>query len=456
MSIQLKRLARARFASVLATMTLGATGAGAQAAVLFQESFANGLGQFTSAGWTTVSTAGARMAGCFYGCTDGSIQSRAISTTGYNNLSLTFTRATAGLDTGEAGIAEFSTNGSTYTAIESQRTVNGATTVALPAAAAGQSTLYLRFRINANGTTETYTVSNIRLDGTADGGTPPPPPPPPPGEEFPPTTGTPSCTNLLPGKFNCTLSGRTYNVVVPNAYGQGTRAVPLVVDIHGYTENADKEQTRTKWDTLAATENFIVAYPNGKNNSWNAQGECCGNPGTTTEQDVQFIRDVVAAVKQAGRIKAERVYVTGYSNGGSMSHTIACMAADVFNGAGPVAYPLSGGSYAQVVAACKPSRPIPVLTFQGDNDTLVPYNGGSKGILTAQDSRTAWAEIQRCSTTFTTTNPLSNVKCEIHSGCNGGVKTGLCTVARGTHDGIYEVGSPGVAGLIWNFWKSGW
>jgi polyhydroxybutyrate depolymerase len=233
--------------------------------------------------------------------------------------------------------------------------------------------------------------------------------------------------------------------------------VPLVVDIHGYTENADKEQTRSHWDTLASTENFILAYPNGKNGAWNAQGQCCGNPGTTTEQDVQFIRDVVVAVKQAGRIRADRVYVTGTSNGGSMTHTMACMAADTFNGAGPVVFPLSSGTYSQVVSACKPVRPIALLTFQGDNDTLVPYNGGAMGILTAQDSRKAWAEIQHCSTTFTTTNPLSNVKCEIHSGCDGGVSTGLCTVKGGTHAGIYEeVSSPGVAGLIWNFWKSSW
>jgi len=437
-----------RSAALVALFTMGAA---AHADVLFQENFNNSLGQFTSQGSVSTTAQSAKLKGSFYATTPAQITSSSINTTGFSNLRVSFTRVTTGLDAGEQGTASASINGGAFTNLEAVQTANGRVTLAIGASA---QTVVLRYSLKANSTLESYELSNVTLEGDPAGG----------GgggggggeDEFPPTTGTPSCTNILPGKFTCTLSGRTYNLVVPNAYGQGTRAVPLVVDIHGYTENADKEQARSHWDTLANTENFIVAYPNGKNNSWNAQGSCCGNPGTTTEQDVQFIRDVVAAVKQAGRIKADRVYVTGTSNGGSMSHTVACMAADIFNGAGPVVFPLSGGSYAQVVSACNPARPIPVLTFQGDNDTLVSYNGGSLG-LSAQESRRAWAEIQNCSTTFTTTNPLSNVRCEIHSGCDGGVKTGLCTVVRGTHAGIYEeVGSPGVAGLIWNFFKSFW
>lgn len=155
----------------------------AHADVLFQENFDAGLGQFTSGGTVTTGTFGARMAGC-YGCTDGSIRSNAISTVGFTGITLTFTRSTSGLDSGEAGIAEYSTNGSTFTVLESVRTASGSHTVTLPATAAGQSSLTLRFRINASLSSENYTVDSIRLEGTPDGGgcepncEPPPPPPP--------------------------------------------------------------------------------------------------------------------------------------------------------------------------------------------------------------------------------------------------------------------------------------
>lgn len=133
--------------------------------VLLDQNFGTGLGSFTSSGTVTTSTAGARMQGC-YGCTDGAIRSAAINTVGYMNLTLQFSRSSSGLDTGEAGIVEFSTDGSSYTVLESSRTVSGPATFALPTTAAGRSTLYLRFRVNASTSSETYTVANARIEGT--------------------------------------------------------------------------------------------------------------------------------------------------------------------------------------------------------------------------------------------------------------------------------------------------
>lgn len=143
--------------------------------VMFDETFSTGLGKFTAGGTVNTSSGAARMDGC-YGCTDGSITSTAINTVGFTGLRLSFDRSTYGLDSGEAGIAEFSTNGSTYTTIESIRTASGRVTFNLPTSAEGQSGLRLRFRINASLSSETYTVDNIRLEGTS--GTNPPPPPP--------------------------------------------------------------------------------------------------------------------------------------------------------------------------------------------------------------------------------------------------------------------------------------
>ncbi|MBC7993051.1 MAG: hypothetical protein H7Z15_07385 [Rhizobacter sp.] len=147
--------------------------AAAQADVLLQESFSGGLGGFTSAGSVTTGSFGARMSGSAFG-SDGSVRSAAFSTVGFGNLSLSFTRTPSGLDTGEAGIVEFSTNGSTYTVLESSRTASGPATFALPTTAAGQATLTLRFRVNASLSSETYTVANVRVDGTRTGTDPDP------------------------------------------------------------------------------------------------------------------------------------------------------------------------------------------------------------------------------------------------------------------------------------------
>lgn len=156
------------FVSLLFGVGLMAASAVSRADVLFQENFGSGLGQFSSLGDVATGTYGARMYGC-YGCQDGTIVSVPISTVGYSDIKVTFTRSSSGLDTGEYGIAEWSSNGSTYTVMESSRSVSGATTFNLPTGAAGQSGLRLRFRVDASLSSEYYTVDTITVEGTSTG-----------------------------------------------------------------------------------------------------------------------------------------------------------------------------------------------------------------------------------------------------------------------------------------------
>lgn len=149
-----------------AGLTLCAFSAPAHAATIFQQSFASGLGSFTSAGTVATSSAGARMTAAALS-TDGAITSAPISTVGFTAVTVAFDRFTAGLDLGEGGVAEFSVNGGTFSQLESTRvTSNARITYALPASAWGQANVRLRFRVNANSATESYTVNAVSVDGT--------------------------------------------------------------------------------------------------------------------------------------------------------------------------------------------------------------------------------------------------------------------------------------------------
>ncbi|MBC7957818.1 MAG: hypothetical protein H7Y33_18365 [Cytophagales bacterium] len=144
---------------------LTAMGSAHAQVVVLQQNFSSGLGGFTSAGSVSTSSAGARMSAALFS-TDGAITSAPINTQGFSGLTLTFTRATSGLDSGEAGIAAFSVDGTNYTNLESLQTASGATTVTLPSVAANQSQLRLRFRVSASSSAETYTVASLTLQGT--------------------------------------------------------------------------------------------------------------------------------------------------------------------------------------------------------------------------------------------------------------------------------------------------
>src|SRR5262245_9614077 len=70
---------------------------------------------------------------------------------------------------------------------------------------------------------------------------------------------------------------RSYRLHAPPAY-DGSAAVPLVLDIHGWTSNAEQQETISGMRNVADATGFLVAYPQGIQNEWNS-GTCCGNAG---------------------------------------------------------------------------------------------------------------------------------------------------------------------------------
>src|SRR4029453_12676105 len=127
---------------------------------------------------------------------------------------------------------------------------------------------------------------------------------------------------------------RQYLVHGPPGY-DGATPVPLVVDIHGFSSNALQQRAISGMRPLSDSKGFLVAYPEGLDSAWNAN-LCCGNRGI---DDVGFIRAVVAAVSAQANIAPRRIYVTGLSNGGAMSHRLACDAADLFAASAPIGVP---------------------------------------------------------------------------------------------------------------------
>jgi polyhydroxybutyrate depolymerase len=448
-------LSRCR-ARVVAAVGLLCLGAAAQADVIFQENFANGLNGFLSAGPVTTGAFGARMAGTFGG-TDGAIRTPPISTTNFNNIRLSFTRATTGLDGGETGISQVSINGGAFQTVDSQQTVNARVTLTLAAATANTS-IQVRWAINASSGQELYTVSNIVVEGDAIGNNPPPPPPPPPGGgSGGGGVGPVGCNNLAPGDFNCTIASaggnRTYMVHVPASYNRATD-VPLVIDMHGLTSTAGAQRSMSGWLAQSNARGFIAVWPQGQSNSWNAQGQCCGS---ATADDPRFIRDIAASVKLAANITINKVWASGLSNGGSMSHTMACTSAEVFSAVGPVSFTLSGGSStAAIIANCQPSRPVAVFSFHGTSDNLVNFNTGVLDAIGAPQTLDAWVQIQQCSTASVMQRLTSNTLCEIHSGCGGAAnqQVALCTVTGGAHVLYPNVPSPGIASFLYDFFQA--
>lgn len=271
---------------------------------------------------------------------------------------------------------------------------------------------------------------------------------------------------LAPGDYNLSMfSGgllRTYLVHVPDSY-DGSRAVPLLVDLHGFSSNADEERRVSGHLAQSDRRGFIAVWPQGVLLSWNGYG-CCFVSNLVQVDDVTFLRSLIGGMKLRANIDNSRVFVTGISNGGSMAHRMACEAADIVRAAAPVAFPLNTDQ-------CRPSRPIGITAIHGTADTTIPYDGGEGipplppttlgipfGVQGARQSLAAWKGINGCNDTLTRVQLPEGSRAETYKHCNGGVRVGLVTIANGKHvlyNGYTGLGYDGnnapidVADYIW-------
>jgi len=273
-----------------------------------------------------------------------------------------------------------------------------------------------------------------------------------------------ACNVLTAGTDTvCNFNGRPFRLRVPTSY-RLAQSVPLVLDLHGLRGTLQQQSNRSGFVEKSDEVGFVYAAPMGLpaqgfgglfGAGWNAQGNCCV---LSNRPDEQYLRDLTLRLTNIGRVDPERRFVTGFSAGASMSHRLACNAADLFAGAGMVAFQLSGGNANQVVQSCNPAAPLPVIHFHGTADPTIAFNGANiAGVVTslaAPTSNQAWARIQGCSDRSTVTRLDNRTTCETFDGCDAGVAVSLCSVQGGGHGNVYELlQSPTVADATLDFWQ---
>lgn len=89
--------------------------------------------------------------------------------------------------------------------------------------------------------------------------------------------------------------------------------------------------------------------------------------------DVGFIEKLIADLEAEFNIDPNRIYVSGFSNGGFMSQKLVCELENTFAGIGT----LGSTRGTDVLDQCVTAQNIPMLFMLGDADSFVPYEGGT-------------------------------------------------------------------------------
>ena len=212
------------------------------------------------------------------------------------------------------------------------------------------------------------------------------------------------------------LSDRTFLLHVPPYYTSKT-PLPLVVVLHGAFSSGSQTESETGFSTLADSEHFLVAYPEGIGlfglfQHWNA-GHCCGKAADSQVDDISFVAEVINTVRQKLAVNPTRIYMAGMSNGGMLAYRFATERTGDLAAAAVVSATIGSTTVNEIQPwrLQQPGMALPIIGFHGLADETIPFKAvstphkdGKLLFLPVADAIEFWQNSNGCEAT-----PMSSI-----------------------------------------------
>lgn len=226
---------------------------------------------------------------------------------------------------------------------------------------------------------------------------------------------------FLSRRFTNEAGARSYKLYVPSSYADAP--VPLVVMLHGCTQDADDFATGTRANRWAEARHCLVVYPEQMQR---ANSHRCWN--WFRPQDQQYDRgepSIIAGITKQVindyQVDARRVYVAGLSAGGAMAAIMGQSYPELFAAIGvhsgvptgaahnvPSAFTVMKNGHSGALTI---GRAIPTIVLHGDADqTVHPANG--ERIVAAAIEAHSIAQPQR---SLRTTVEIAEATSDVHA-----------------------------------------
>jgi len=196
-------------------------------------------------------------------------------------------------------------------------------------------------------------------------------------------------------------SNRQANLRMPGNHDY-SRPLPLVVSLHGYSGNGwSNAAYMHHFDSIHENEHLLL-YPDGTINLvgmryWNATDGCCQFSGDV--DDASYLLSLINEAVQNYGADPDGIVITGLSNGGFMSHRMACDA----GGSIRAIVALNGVTWDDFSKCTDTGRPD-ILHVHSTADTVIAYNGGAiwgSDYPSATETVGYWADRSGCDPTWT-------------------------------------------------------
>jgi polyhydroxybutyrate depolymerase len=221
------------------------------------------------------------------------------------------------------------------------------------------------------------------------------------------------------------------------------------------------------WEALAEQYGFVMVWPVSSYNSAHALWYWdCYETDTTfpiNPDDSGFLRWLITSLQGQFAIGTGNTFVTGMSSGGFMAHRVATDLSDIVAAIAPVSGMIDIHPIGVNFLPPDPTNPISVYELHGDEDTEVPYCGGTgwfwgglhDSLASVDDSVNFWISANSCTHRSMTqplcTNgqPTAGVNRQDATGCNDGVE-----VVFEREKNVGHVWLRGTEAKVWAFFQT--
>ena len=237
---------------------------------------------------------------------------------------------------------------------------------------------------------------------------------------------------------------REYVLYIPDSY-DGTSAVPVLFNFHGFGDNASDYMNNADMRAVAESDTFILVYPQGSCSDGSSHWNPCptGGDNKSTADDVGFVESMISEISSQYNVDMERIYAAGYSNGGMMAYGLANYKSDLIAAVASV-------SGAMLDCIGSTSHPMPVVHLHGTSDGVLPYNGSSDW-SSAQSTLDHWINFNNTVLTPTVTSD-NNIEHYVYDQGDSLVSVEHYKYIGGDHvwfSSIFQ--GQNTSELVWNF-----
>jgi polyhydroxybutyrate depolymerase len=267
-------------------------------------------------------------------------------------------------------------------------------------------------------------------------------------------------------------ANRTFLVHLPRNYDAKTR-YPVVLVLHDADNDALDMVRLSRFNQTADEHGVIAVYPNALRRRWTnlenespqqnrggyggrhggggiggggglgrqrgGQGGGSRGAGRQSSNDLAFFNAMLDQLDTEYSVDDNRVYATGFSDGGFMDFQLGCNLANRIAAIAPVGAELAKSQQ----EFCKnwTFRPVPLLMINGTEDPVLPYKGRSTAPATvsAPDTAKDWAKTAGCSKSAqrTTLPPRASgglqTNVDSYTDCTQGAEVFLYSIVDGGH-----------------------